>query len=119
MRVLVSVPLVIALVTSVTPAIATQDGVPAVQAPGRPVRIPAEPSDVLTHSPLAACSRGDAPVADAPRLWRIVTWNIRAARSASVDEIAAELQAMHADVIALQEVDLRVRRTGFVDEPAA
>src|SRR6185295_17306295 len=43
----------------------------------------------------------------------------RAARSASVDAIAAELQAMQADVIALQEVDVRTRRSGFVDEPAA
>src|SRR5204862_7632403 len=54
-----------------------------------------------------------------PNRSRIVTWNIRAARSAPVDAIAAELQAMDADVIALQEVDVRTRRTGFVDEPAA
>lgn len=35
-----------------------------------------------------------------------------------MDAIAAELQAMRADVIALQEVDVRTRRSGFVDEPA-
>jgi endonuclease/exonuclease/phosphatase family metal-dependent hydrolase len=36
-----------------------------------------------------------------------------------VEAIAAELYAMQADLVALQEVDVRVRRTGFVDEPAA
>ena len=57
--------------------------------------------------------------ADSTKRSRIATWNIRAARSASLDAIAAELQHMQADVIALQEVDVRMRRTGFVDEPAA
>jgi endonuclease/exonuclease/phosphatase family metal-dependent hydrolase len=119
MRVLATALLIVALTTSVTPVPAKQDGVRAAQAPRRPVRVPAEPSDLLTHSPLAACSRGDAPVANGPTRWRIATWNIRAARSAPVRAIAAELQAMQADVIALQEVDVRVRRTGFVDEPVA
>ena len=50
---------------------------------------------------------------------RVATWNIRAARSASLDAIWAELEAMQADVVGLQEVDLRVRRTGFVDQPSA
>jgi endonuclease/exonuclease/phosphatase family metal-dependent hydrolase len=48
----------------------------------------------------------------------IVTWNIHAARTASIDAIAAELRALKADVAALQEVDYRASRTGFVDEPA-
>ena len=101
-------------------ATAGQDSVPAAQASASgPARIPAEPSDLLTHSPLTACSAGDAPNVHAPKRSRIVTWNIRAARSAPVDAIAAELQAMQADVIALQEVDVRTRRTGFVDQPAA
>jgi endonuclease/exonuclease/phosphatase family metal-dependent hydrolase len=60
----------------------------------------------------------DAPNTATPKRSRIATWNIRAARSASVEAIAAELQAMQADVIALQEVDVRTRRTGFIDEPA-
>jgi endonuclease/exonuclease/phosphatase family metal-dependent hydrolase len=84
------------------------------------MRIPVKPSDLLAHSTLVACTAADAPpAADAPKRSRIATWNIRAARSAPVDAIAAELHAMQADVIALQEVDVRVRRTGFVDEPAA
>jgi endonuclease/exonuclease/phosphatase family metal-dependent hydrolase len=49
----------------------------------------------------------------------VATWNIRAARSATLDEIAAELQAMQADIMGLQEVDFRVRRTGFTDQAAA
>jgi len=120
MLLLATLPLIVALVMSVPSATAGQDGVPVAQAPASgPARIPPEPSDLLTHSPLTACSTGDAPNVDAPKLSRIATWNIRAARSAPVDAIAAELQAMQADVIALQEVDVRTRRTGFVDEPAA
>ena len=120
MRVLATVSLIVGLATSVPPPTARQDGVRAaqVQAARRPVRVPAELSDLLTHSPLAACNTGDAPVAGAPNRSRIATWNIRAARSAPVDAIAAELQTMQADIIALQEVDVRMRRTGFVDEPA-
>jgi endonuclease/exonuclease/phosphatase family metal-dependent hydrolase len=118
MRVLATVSLIAALAATV-PAAARQDGTPAAQTAGRGVRFPAEPSDLLTHSPLAACDTGDAPAAVTPKRSRIATWNIRAARSASVDAIAAELRAMQADVIALQEVDVRMRRTGFVDEPAA
>ena len=45
------------------------------------------------------------------------TWNIRAALTAPVDVLAAEMRAMEVDVIALQEVDVRTRRGGFVDEP--
>jgi endonuclease/exonuclease/phosphatase family metal-dependent hydrolase len=119
MRVLTTVSLIVVLVMSVPPATARQDGVPAAQAAGRPVRVPAEQSDLLTHSPVAVCSTGDSLVAHAPKRSRIATWNIRAARSAPVDAIAAELQLMQADVIALQEVDVRVRRSSFVDQPAA
>jgi endonuclease/exonuclease/phosphatase family metal-dependent hydrolase len=36
-----------------------------------------------------------------------------------VDEIAAQLRQMDADVAALQEVDVRMRRSGFVSEPQA
>ena len=99
---------------------ARQDRVRAAQAQAasRSVRVPAEPSDLLTHTPLAACNTGDAPVAGAPNRSRIATWNIRAARSAPLDAIAAELQTMQADVIALQEVDVHLRRTGSVDQPA-
>ena len=43
--------------------------------------------------------------------------NIRAALSAPLEEIAAELEAMQTDLVALQEVDVRVRRTGLRDQP--
>lgn len=36
-----------------------------------------------------------------------------------MNAIAEELQAMQADVIALQEVDVRTRRSGFIDQAAA
>jgi endonuclease/exonuclease/phosphatase family metal-dependent hydrolase len=83
--------------------------------PRRP-RIPTELSDTLIHSPFVACG-GPRPASSTTQTMRIATWNIRAARSAPVEAIAGELKAMRADVIALQEVDLRVRRTGYVDEP--
>ena len=49
----------------------------------------------------------------------MATWNIQAARSAPLDEIAAELRAMQADVMALQEVDHLARRSGFIDQAHA
>ena len=120
MRVLATLSLIVALAAILPSATARQNGVPPAQAAAsRPAGIPAELSDLLTHSPLTACSTDDSPVVDSPKRLRIATWNIRAARSTRVDAIAAELQAMEADVIALQELDVRVRRTGFVDEPAA
>jgi endonuclease/exonuclease/phosphatase family metal-dependent hydrolase len=116
MRVLATVSLIVALATSVPHDAARQGGA---QAARRSVRAAAELSDLLTHTPLVACSTDGAPVTDAPKRLRIVTWNIRAARLAPVDAIAIELRTMQADVAALQEVDVRTRRTGFVDEPAA
>jgi endonuclease/exonuclease/phosphatase family metal-dependent hydrolase len=103
MRVLATASLVAALSTGAVQSVAAQD---AVQ------------SDLLTYSSLATCGSDDALQADAPTHVRVATWNIRAARSAPMDAIAAELRATQADVIALQEVDVRTRRTGFVDEPA-
>jgi endonuclease/exonuclease/phosphatase family metal-dependent hydrolase len=73
-------------------------------------------SDVLTHSTLTACPGGKAPPGK-PTTLRAASWNIGAARYARIEEIAAELQAMQADLIALQEVDLRMRRSGVVDQP--
>lgn len=71
----------------------------------------------MPHSPLAPCRKGDARSSDASKRLRIGTWNIRAALSAPVEAIAAELRAMEVDVVALQEVDIRTRRGNFVDEP--
>jgi endonuclease/exonuclease/phosphatase family metal-dependent hydrolase len=120
MRVLATLSVMVVLGTNLPCVTARQGDVSFAQAAAsRPARIPAEPSDLLTHSPLTACSTDDAPAVGAPKRSRVATWNIRAARLAPVDAIAAELQAMQADVVALQEVDVRMRRTGFVDEPVA
>jgi endonuclease/exonuclease/phosphatase family metal-dependent hydrolase len=119
MSVASAMSLIVALTTSIIAASARQSRVPTAQAPGTSLQVRAEPSDLLTHSPLALCATSTAPVADSPKRVRIATWNIRAARSAPLDTIAAELQAMQADIIALQEVDVRTRRSGFVDGPAA
>jgi endonuclease/exonuclease/phosphatase family metal-dependent hydrolase len=81
------------------------------------VRLPPQPSDLLVHSPLAPCESINGDSSDPKRI-RVATWNIRAARSAPLDDIGAEISAMQADVIALQEVDVVTRRSGFVDEPA-
>jgi endonuclease/exonuclease/phosphatase family metal-dependent hydrolase len=82
--------------------------------PRRQAGYTVELSEMLTHSPLAPCTDGGTA---APRRVRIGTWNIRAGRSAPLDEIAAEVRAMQADVVALQEVDVKTRRSGFVDQP--
>jgi len=107
MRVLATLLVIVALATSESPATARRDDVP----PGH--------SDLLIHSPFVACSGGTQPTIDVPARLRIATWNIHAARSATVDAIAAEMHAMQADIIALQEVDVRTRRGGFVDAPGA
>jgi endonuclease/exonuclease/phosphatase family metal-dependent hydrolase len=118
MRLFAAVLLVATLAISVSPATSTQNApaAPTEPTPRRP-RIIVELSDLLTHSPLTRCRTSDARVADARKPLRIATWNIRAALTAPVDVLAAEMRAMEADVIALQEVDVRTRRGGFVDEP--
>jgi len=106
LRLVAGASLVVSLATGVAPTASGQ------------TRVPAETSDLLASSPLGVCTSSVQAAATATRS-RIVTWNIHAARQAPLEEIAAELKAMQADVIALQEVDVRVRRTGFVDQPAA
>lgn len=73
-----------------------------------------ELSQRFDHSPLAPCS--GRPETTAPRV-RIASWNIKAARTATLDALAEEMRAMDADVIALQEVDVHTRRGGNVDQP--
>src|SRR5581483_1569568 len=79
----------------------------------------AEESELLTHSEFAGCSARSGKNEGGGQHVRVATWNIEAARSAPVDEIAAELRRMDVDVAALQEVDVRTRRTGYIDEPRA
>jgi endonuclease/exonuclease/phosphatase family metal-dependent hydrolase len=72
-------------------------------------------SDLLFHSPLVSCAGNTS----AEGRVRVATWNIKAARAAPLDALAAEMRAIRADVIALQEVDVRTRRSGYVDQPRA
>jgi endonuclease/exonuclease/phosphatase family metal-dependent hydrolase len=74
-----------------------------------------ELSNRLSHSPLAPCPDKTTPDARV----RVASWNIKAARAAPLDTLAAEMRAMQADVIALQEVDVGTRRSGNSDQPAA
>ena len=112
--------LVIAWVTFASPASeALRGSAHVAQAPRPWGRATAPLSDVLTHSSLVACPANPARRTGAPNALRAATWNIGAARYAPVGDIAAELQAMQADIVALQEVDVRLRRTGFTDQPGA
>lgn len=115
MRMLATVLLIATLAIGLSPATSGQNAPPA-QPPRRP-RIVVELSDLLTHSPLRSCRSSDARLASAPRRLRVASWNIRAAQSAPVKELAVEMRAMQADIIALQEVDVRTRRGTFVDQP--
>jgi endonuclease/exonuclease/phosphatase family metal-dependent hydrolase len=60
--------------------------------------------------------------AQAPQRLRVVTWNIHhgAGSDGKVDlaRIAAVLKRLEPDLVALQEVDVGVRRSGKVDQPA-
>lgn len=49
---------------------------------------------------------------------RVATYNIKHAALKGLDAIAAVLQPLDADLIGLQEVDVGVRRSGAVDQPA-
>lgn len=112
--------IVIACVTLATCASEANRGSAHVAQAPRPWGRPTAPlSDVLTHSALVACPARPARGTPAATALRAVTWNIGAARYAPVGDIAEELRAMRADIIALQEVDLRLRRTGFTDQAGA
>lgn len=55
---------------------------------------------------------------------RVVTWNVQTARpnpdgAPDVDRVVAHLRALDADVVALQELDRGVRRSGGVDQAEA
>jgi endonuclease/exonuclease/phosphatase family metal-dependent hydrolase len=69
---------------------------------------------------LTVCTFSDSTVTgvnrDGSKSMRVMTYNIRAA-DYGLDRIIATLQEGEADIIALQEVDKLVRRTGRVDQP--
>lgn len=67
-------------------------------------------SDVFVEPDAGAC--GGAT----PSTLRVVTWNIRAALSSSLDQIATDLAALDPDVVMLQEVDRHADRSGDVDQ---
>jgi endonuclease/exonuclease/phosphatase family metal-dependent hydrolase len=113
---------VLLLLASLSIAVAAQApaGAPPAGAEGGRGRvIRAELSELLVHSPMEDCAAPIAVSDGGPGRVRVGTWNIRAARSAPIEQIAAEIGAMQLDVVALQEVDVRVRRTGFVDQPVS
>ncbi len=72
----------------------------------------------VTLASACAAPSLDAPTAEA---LCVVTWNIRHGRGADgvvdLDRIATVLRSLDADVIALQEVDVGVARTGRIDTP--
>jgi endonuclease/exonuclease/phosphatase family metal-dependent hydrolase len=109
--------LVVGLVVAISAGGPLRGAAPVDQAP-RPWSRPTAPlSDTLTHSAVVACPASAVRRSAAPAVVRVATWNIGAARHAPIAAIAAELQAMQADIIALQEVDHRLRRSGFSDQP--
>jgi endonuclease/exonuclease/phosphatase family metal-dependent hydrolase len=55
---------------------------------------------------------------------RVVTWNVQTGRPnpdgpADIDRVVEHLRALHADVVAVQELDRGRRRSGGVDQPSA
>jgi endonuclease/exonuclease/phosphatase family metal-dependent hydrolase len=49
---------------------------------------------------------------------RIVSFNMHAAQSSSLQEVISLLQKLEPDIVALQEVDRETERSGFIDQAA-
>jgi endonuclease/exonuclease/phosphatase family metal-dependent hydrolase len=62
---------------------------------------------------LGACDE----TAPAPARLRVVTWNMHAALSSSIETVAGVLAGLDADILLLQEVDAFTDRSGVVDQP--
>jgi endonuclease/exonuclease/phosphatase family metal-dependent hydrolase len=73
-----------------------------------------EADPLLLTSPLRSC--GPATTEGAARI-RVATWNVKAARMADLDALAELLREVDPDVVALQELDVGVVRTGGVHQP--
>jgi endonuclease/exonuclease/phosphatase family metal-dependent hydrolase len=69
---------------------------------------------LLLAPPPVACSAAAAPLG----ALRVVTWNMDAALTGPLTDIAAVLMGIDADVILLQEVDDDVQRSGNVNQAA-
>jgi len=69
------------------------------------------PADTFVSSRFEACP---AEARDSPL--RVATYNIKAARDSSLDEIAQVIADLDADVVSLQEVDRLMARSGHVDQ---
>jgi endonuclease/exonuclease/phosphatase family metal-dependent hydrolase len=59
-----------------------------------------------------------APESSHPSVLRIADWNIKAGRDSSFTAISEKLAVLDADVITLQEVDMKTHRTGDIDQPS-
>jgi endonuclease/exonuclease/phosphatase family metal-dependent hydrolase len=69
-------------------------------------------SERFIASPTEPCD--DSAVA--PAQLRVASFNIRAALSSSLEAVAEVIRSLDADVVALQEVDVGVNRTGRVNQ---
>ena len=67
-------------------------------------------------SPETVACESEAPAALGPL--RIVSFNMHAAQSSSLEEVISLLRELEPDVVALQEVDRETERSGFIDQAA-
>lgn len=72
-------------------------------------------SGAFVTSSLEAC---DPATGTPTRALRVVSFNIRAGLSSSLEAVGEVIAGLEPDVVALQEVDVGVERTGRVDQPA-
>jgi len=69
-------------------------------------------SDVFVAPDAGVCG------AETPSLLRVVTWNLRAALSPSLDQAADDRAALAPDVVMLQQVDRHAARSDDLDQAA-
>lgn len=74
----------------------------------------AAPSTAFVRPPLEACPTREGEA----RALRVVSFNIRAGLSSSLEAVGDVIAQLEPDVVALQEVDVGVARTGKVDQAA-
>jgi endonuclease/exonuclease/phosphatase family metal-dependent hydrolase len=85
-------------------------------APARPDAGSTPPPDYQDHLFVVPALSPCDDTAPAPARLRVVTWNIKAARTMPLDVVASEMAAIDADIWLLQEVDAFTRRSGNVDQ---